>query len=41
MAHPTCYWAQNKEVVYLRIQVMGAENVNIAFSEEKLDFSCD
>eukprot|EP00703_Trepomonas_sp_PC1_P003934 JAP92672.1 Putative Wos2 protein [Trepomonas sp. PC1] len=41
MSHPTIYWAQNKEVVYLRVAVMGAENVVADIENEKFKIECE
>lgn len=38
MSKPTIYWAQNKEVVYMRVALMGAENVTVGLEEDKVKF---
>ncbi|KAH0569668.1 putative Chaperone HSP82 [Spironucleus salmonicida] len=41
MVHPTIFWAQNKDVVYLRIQVSSAANVDIKMEETSFSFTCN
>jgi len=39
MSHPTIYWAQRSDVVYLRFHLMGVEDVHFNISETGIDFS--
>ncbi|CAL6022125.1 Chaperone_HSP82 [Hexamita inflata] len=39
MSHPTIYWAQNKQVVYMRIALVGASDVVCDIEKETFTFA--
>ena len=40
MHHPTIYWAQRKDVVYMRLSVSSATDVKCKIAEETIHFAC-
>lgn len=40
MHHPTIYWAQRKDVVYMRLSVSSATDVKFKIAEETIHFAC-
>lgn len=39
-SHPTIFWAQRKDVVYLRFAVSAATDVALTLTEDAVDFRC-